>query len=80
MTGRVDVKTREGNKTAWKREVAVLAKAPYSIQMGRTGTVELKVTALGSTLFAHAKTRPVSEKGCVTVRGGSETTRMIRVA
>jgi argininosuccinate synthase len=79
VTGRVGVKTHKGNQTVWKKETAVLAKAPYSIKMDQTATVELKLTSPGSTLFTHAKAHPVSEKGCVTVRGGSATTRTIRV-
>jgi hypothetical protein len=75
----VAVKTHKGKKTVWKNETAVLAKTAYAIEMDQTATVELKVTATGSTVFAGAKARPVAENSSVTVRGGGVVTKKIRV-
>ncbi len=80
VTGQVAVKTHEGKKTVWKNETAVLAKTPYAIDMGRTATVELKVTPAGSTVFANAKAEPVRENSSATVRGGGVVTKKIRIS
>jgi hypothetical protein len=80
VTGRVAVKTHKGKKTVWKNETAVLAKTPYAIEMGQTATVELKVTATGSAVFADAKAKPVRENGSATVRGGGVVTKKIRIS
>jgi hypothetical protein len=80
VTGRLALRTHKGKKTVLKSETAVLANAPYSIPTGRDATIELKVTAAGSTVFAHAKAGPLMEKSSVTVRGGAKETKRIRIS
>jgi len=68
-----------GNAELVKRAV-VLAKASYSISMGATATVKLKLTQAGSKTFAEVREHPLRKKLVVTTRGGNRATKMIRVS
>jgi len=68
-----------GNAELVKRAV-VLAKATYSISMGATATVKLKLTQAGSKTFAEVREHPLRKKLVVTTRGGNRATKMIRVS
>jgi hypothetical protein len=58
----------------------VLAKASYSVAMGTSATVELRLTQAGSKTFADASEHPLTKKLVVTARGGNKATRTIRVS
>jgi hypothetical protein len=62
------------------KRAAILAKAPYSLALGASATVKLRLTQAGSQTFADAQQHPLSKKLVVTTRGGHTTTRTIRVS
>jgi hypothetical protein len=57
-----------------------LAKASYSMALGASATVQLRLTQAGSKTFADAKQHPLSKKLVVTAQGGQSATRTIRVS
>jgi hypothetical protein len=80
VTERVVVKTHKGKKTVSKEQTVVLAQTDYTIKMGQRATVDLKLSSSWSKTSANAKGRLIREQVCVTVRGGTTITKMLRIS
>jgi hypothetical protein len=80
VTERVVVKTHKGNKPVSKEQTLVLAQADYTIKMGQRATVDLKLSSSWPKTSAGAKGRLTKEEVCVTVRGGTTMTKMLRIS
>ena len=80
VMGPVSGTSHKAGRTVTTRETAVLAKARYSVAMGNTKVVRLKQTAVGTAVFAAANDRTLREELVVTVRGGTELTKVLLIS
>ena len=72
--------TCSGNAKLTTKGGVVLANTPYSLEKSTSRLVKLALTSAGSEALAKARQYPVNEDLVVSVRGGKEVTRTIRVS
>jgi hypothetical protein len=80
LTLQLVVKHRKGKRTVSRKETLVLAKGSYSLAVGKSETVVLRLTAMGRTRLAHVKHHPLAAKLSVSVKGGKTTFETVRVS
>ncbi len=71
------VKHRKGKKMVQRKETLVLAKGSYSLAVGKSGTLVLRLTAAGKTRLAHVKHHPLTVKLSVSVKDGKTTVKSV---
>jgi hypothetical protein len=67
-------------KSHHTRKTVVLAEASYTAAEGRAAVLRLRVTSVGAPLLHHVKRHPMKTQAVVTVRGGKEVTKELRVS
>ncbi len=72
--------TCSGNAKLTTKGPVVLANTPYSLEKSTSRLVKLALTSAGSKALAKATQYPVNEDLVVSVRGGKEVTRTIRMS
>ena len=72
--------TCSGDAKLTTKAGVVLASAPYSLEKSTSRSVKLRAHSAGSKALAMATEHPVDEHLVVSVRGGKEVTRTIRVS
>jgi Carboxypeptidase regulatory-like domain len=75
---KISVKHGKGRKS--KRITVVLAKGPYSLAVGKTGTVTLRLSASGKKQLAQAHHHRMSAKLVVTVTGGKKIEKTVLIS
>ena len=75
---KVSVKHGKGHKR--KPTTVVLAKGPYSLAAGKTGTATLRLSAAGKQQLAHARRHRMSAKLIVTVVGGKKIEKTVLIS
>jgi hypothetical protein len=80
LTLQIVVKHRKGKKTVLRKETLVLAKGPYSLAAGKSGTLVLRLTAVGKTRLAHVKHHPLAVKLTISAKGAKTILESVRVS
>jgi hypothetical protein len=80
LTLQIVVKHRKGKKTVLRKETLVLAKGPYSLAAGKSGTLVLRLTAAGKTRLAHVKHHPLAVKLTISAKGAKTILESVRVS
>ncbi len=60
-----------------RRQTLVLATGSFSLAEGGSGTIVLRLTAVGRKRLAHAKYHPIAAKLILSVKGGKTTTKSV---
>jgi Carboxypeptidase regulatory-like domain len=80
LTLQIVVKHHKGKKTTSHKETLVLAKGSYSLVVGMSKTVALRLTATGKQRLAHVKHHSLAAKLTISVKGGKTITKSVRVS
>jgi hypothetical protein len=76
----IAVKHRKGKKTVARKETLVLAKGSYSLAVGKSGTLVLRLTAAGKTRLAHVMHHPLAAELSVSVKSAKTTVKSVWVS
>ena len=80
LTEQEVLKTHKGKKTIVKKKTVVLGKVSYSLAVGHSATIGIRLTAAGKTALAKAKHHRLAVEAVASVTGGVAVKRAVVIS
>jgi Carboxypeptidase regulatory-like domain len=74
------VKSHKGKKAITKKQTVILGKASYSLAVGHSATISVRLTATGETALSKAKHHDLAAKVSVSVAGGTTLSESVSLS